>query len=137
MLNSLSSLMEELDAEDIMVVECHTTKRKAMCTEVGRMVGFDPRKFDTQAELCTALIHEEGHFTSGAFYRPYSPYQLKAQAEERAQRAAIRKHIPLAELQELTKKDLAPWELAEHFNVTTDYIWRALHYYQDVLGVSF
>lgn len=49
--------------------------------EKGRIVGYDRRKFENEAECCTALIHEDGHFESGAFYKPFSVYQVKQQAE--------------------------------------------------------
>ena len=48
----------------------------------------------------TILIHEKGHFDSGAFYTMSSPYPLKEQAERRADRAAILQYIPLEELRD-------------------------------------
>ena len=42
--------------------------------------------------------HEDGHFESGAFYKPFSVYQVKQQAENKAWRSAFRKRIPWCEL---------------------------------------
>lgn len=137
MLNNLASMYQEMDAEGIAVVECRMKNHSSVCMEEGRMIGVDPRRFDSQAELCTALIHEEGHFISGAFYKPFSKYQLRGQAEERASRAAFRRRIPLDELQCLAQKNLPEWEIAEHFNVTVDCIWEAFQYYKEVLGAKF
>lgn len=137
MVNNLASMYEEMGAEGITVVECRMKNHSSVCVEQGRMIGVDLRRFDCEAELCAALIHEEGHFLSGAFYVPYSPYQVKAQFEERAKRAAFRKRIPLNELKELTRKDLPTWEIAEHFNVTVDCIWEAFQFYEEALGAKF
>ena len=71
---------------------------RCLSLQNGRIVGINTAQFDSSAELRTALIHEDGHFASGAFYLPYSPYQLKAQAEYRADKAAVLKHIPYPNL---------------------------------------
>lgn len=91
--------------------------------EKGRIVGYDRRKFENEAECCTALIHEDGHFESGAFYKPFSVYQVKQQAENKAWRSAFRKRIPWCELKGEILKGFSVWEIAEHFNVTAQCIW--------------
>lgn len=97
--------------------------------------GYDRRKFENEAECCTALIHEDGHFESGAFYKPFSVYQVKQQAENKAWRSAFRKRIPWCELKSEILKGFSVWEIAEHFNVTAQCIWDAYLYYRDVCGV--
>ena len=74
---------------------------------------------------------------SGAFYMPFSPYQEKAQAEYRADKAAILKRIPLPALVEEMRCGFSVWEIAEHFNVEPSFIWRAYTIYRDNLGVNF
>ena len=80
-------------------------------------------------------IHEDGHFESGAFYKPFSVYQVKQQAENKAWRSAFRKRIPWCELKSEILKGFSVWEIAEHFNVTAQCIWDAYLYYRDVCGV--
>ena len=94
----LDSTVAELEREDICVLDCPLRANRCLALANGRLVGVDSRRFDTQAELRTALIHEDGHFASGAFYTAYSPYQLKAQAERRADKAAVLKYLPYEEL---------------------------------------
>lgn len=95
---TLAATLDEMDREDITVAECPLRSMRCLSLQNGRIVGINTARFDSSAEVRTALIHEDGHFASGAFYLPYSPYQLKAQAEYRADKAAVLKHIPYPEL---------------------------------------
>ena len=95
---TLAATLDEMDREGITVAECPLRSMRCLSLQNGRIVGINTARFDSSAEVRTALIHEDGHFASGAFYLPYSPYQLKAQAEYRADKAAVLKHIPYSEL---------------------------------------
>ena len=89
---TLAATLDEMDREGITVAECPLRSMRCLSLQNGRIVGINTARFDSSAEVRTALIHEDGHFASGAFYLPYSPYQLKAQAEYRADKAAVLKH---------------------------------------------
>ena len=118
MYNSLAAVCEDMQSNGISVVACALKSNPSLCMEKGRIVGYDRRKFENEAECCTALIHEDGHFESGAFYKPFSVYQVKQQAENKAWRSAFRKRIPWCELKSEILKGFSVWEIAEHFNVT-------------------
>ena len=120
---TLAATLDEMDREGITVAECPLRSMRCLSLQNGRIVGINTARFDSSAEVRTALIHEDGHFASGAFYLPYSPYQLKAQAEYRADKAAVLKHIPYP-------------ELAEYFCVTEDFLRKAYALYRD-MGYSF
>lgn len=136
MFNALVHVYQDLEAQGITVFSCPLQGNKSIASMDG-FIGIDPARFDTQAEEATALIHEEGHFTSGAFYTPYSPYQLRAQAEYRADRAASLKRVPLAELVEQLRAGGSVFEISEHFNVTPAFLLRAYMIYSEHLGVDF
>lgn len=74
---TLAATLDEMDREGITVAECPLRSMRCLSLQNGRIVGINTAQFDSSAELRTALIHEDGHFASGAFYLPYSPYQLK------------------------------------------------------------
>ena len=112
---TLAATLDEMDREGITVAECPLRSMRCLSLQNGRIVGINTARFDSSAEVRTALIHEDGHFASGAFYLPYSPYQLKAQAEYRADKAAVLKHIPY---------------------VTEDFLRKAYALYRD-MGYSF
>ena len=77
---TLAATLDEMDREGITVAECPLRSMRCLSLQNGRIVGINTARFDSSAEVRTSLIHEDGHFASGAFYLPYSPYQLKAQA---------------------------------------------------------
>lgn len=128
----LDSTVAELEREDICVLDCPLQANRCLALANGRLVGVDTRRFDTQAELRTALIHEDGHFASGAFYTAYSPYQLKAQAEHRADKAAVLKYLPYEELAARLRAGDTPAEAAEYFCVTEDFLRKACEMYRNM-----
>lgn len=136
MQHDLDSTVAELEREDICVLDCPLRANRCLALENGRLVGVDTRRFDTQAELRTALIHEDGHFASGAFYTAYSPYQLKAQAEHRADKAAVLKYLPYGELAARLRAGDTPAEAAEYFCVTEDFLRKACEMYRN-MGKTF
>ena len=62
---------------------------------------------------------------------------MRAQAEYRADKAAALKRVPLWELVEEMRCGFSVWEIAEHFNVSPSFIWRAYTIYRDNLGIDF
>lgn len=133
-MTGLAKVIRNLDKDGILVIDTPLKANKALSLERGKIIAFDNRYFDSSAELCTALIHEGGHFESGAFYSPYSPYQIKEQAEYRADRSAILRYIPYEEMAALLRADYQLWELAEYFGVTEEYMLKAYLYYKDRYG---
>lgn len=110
--------------------DCHMVANKSICSMDG-YIGIDARTM-TSTEECTTLMHENGHFISGAFYLPYSKYIIKEQAEYKADKAAILKYIPKDEISACTDNgNTELWQLAEHFNVTEDFMLKAILYYKE------
>lgn len=75
------------------------------------------------------LAHELGHIETDAFYGLRAPELVRQKAEAEAERWAVKKLVPKKSLTTLLKKGLNEWEIAEHFNVTTDFIRRAYQLY--------
>lgn len=136
-MNGLATVLENLEREDILVISTPLKENGAVCMERGRIIAFDPQKFETSVELRTVLIHESGHFESGAFYNSYSPYQIKEQAEYRAEQAAILRYIPYKEMVEQLINGMELWELAEYFDVTEEYCLKAYLFYKDKYGIIY
>ena len=54
-----------------------------------------------------------------------------AKSEHKAEKWAIKKLVPEDELQNAFKQGIVePWNLAEYFNVTEDFIIKAVNYYK-------
>lgn len=128
---TLNDVYNNLDELDVHILRCNTIKSKSICSQDG-YIGLDEAKISTTAELCTILMHDAGHFTSGAFYQPYSPFVLRGQAEYRADKAAILRYIPLEEILDCMCHGITElWEFAEHFGVTEDFMFKAVLYYKE------
>lgn len=133
---SLDATYADMEKRGICVVHCKMQSFSCLSLQNGRIVGVDTDKFKTQAEERTAIIHEDGHFESGAFYLPFSPFQIKEQAEFRAEKAAILKHVPYEFLCEEMAAGFQLFEIAEHLNLTERCILNAYLLYKD-MGYSF
>ena len=92
-------------------------------------IGIDPMKLESSKEEKVKLAHELGHCVTGAFYNRYSSCDIRGKHEQTANRWAVKKLIPKAELVRLLKKGFARCELAESFEVTEDFINLAIRMY--------
>lgn len=93
-------------------------------------VGINPLMIENSADETVKLAHDLGHCETGSFYYGYSPLQLRCQCEHKADVWAIKKLIPKDELIEAFKCGIVEkWELAEYFNVTENFMVKALVYY--------
>lgn len=97
---------------------------EGLCTIV-----IDNRQIHSAVEENVIAAHEVGHCETGAFYNEKS-LELKSRMEYRANRWAIKKLIPEDELIEAFEHGiLETWELAEQFEVTEDFMIKALEFY--------
>jgi hypothetical protein len=93
-------------------------------------IAIDPRRLRSGADEKTKLGHELGHCATGSFYNRYSPYDLPARHEHRAEKWAILQLVPHEQLEEqLRAGRRTVWELAEWFDVSEDLIRKALCWY--------
>ena len=135
MKHDLNEVYKDFEKENITVLPFRFQHLKSVSLGDEKVVGIDRSKIDGCAEEYTILIHEKGHFDSGAFYTASSPYLLKEQAERRADRAAILRYIPLEELRECLAAGMVEiWDLAEYFGVTEAFMRKCVEYYRDTLG---
>ena len=109
-----------------------TRKINAYCDTRSRMIVIYRSLYErceTEDELAAILAHEIGHCETGAFYNPYSNLDIREKHERTANRWAVKKLVPKSELVTLLKKGYERWELAEHFEVTEDFINLAIRMY--------
>ena len=138
MKHDLNEVYKDFEKENITVLPFRFQHLKSVSLGDEKVVGIDRSKIDGCAEEYTILIHEKGHFDSGAFYTASSPYLLKEQAERRADRAAILRYIPLEELRECLAAGMVEiWDLAEYFGVTEAFMRKCVEYYRDTLECLF
>ena len=108
------------------------TKSATICLHTNkRGVFIDYARLKTHAEKKTALAHECGHCATGTTHQLSSPLDLVGQHEYKADKWAAHRLVPPDELLKALKGGCTePWELAERFSVTEDFIRRAEYIYR-------
>ncbi len=107
---------------------------KSISADIGGelYIGIDSRVMETSAEERVHLAHELGHCETGAFYSMYSPIDNRQWCENKANKKAYELLISRSELASLIKKssgEIGMWELAEHFDVTEEFMRKAVECY--------
>lgn len=95
-------------------------------------IGIDDERLESSKDERVHIAHEIGHCVTGAFYNEYSPVDNRGKCEATADRWAVKKLINKDELKKQIKRGMEIWELAEHFNVTEEFIKKAFYLYFEV-----
>ena len=78
----------------------------------------------------TRLAHELGHCATGAFYNRYSSCDMIERQEWKADKWAVHNIIPLEDIKTAVSRGVdSLWELADYFDVTEEYVLKALEVY--------
>ena len=99
--------------------------------EDGRcFVGMDDSVRDGGVQERVHLSHELGHCVTGSFYNIYAAVDYRQRHENRANKWAIQALLPVEELDDAIAEGCTEvWELAERFQVTEDFIRKAVCLY--------
>ena len=93
-------------------------------------IGIDYSKIETETDERVHLSHELGHCVTGSFYNRYAKMDIRKKHENRADKWAIRKLIPVEKLDTAVAEGHTElWDLADYFGVTEDFIKKAVCYY--------
>ncbi len=129
MLHNLYAEAEQNEIDVIYYPMKGLTAIAAPCTD-GYIIGMDVDRLDTTAHETVCLAHEIGHCRTGSFYNINSAYDVVGRHEARANAWAFKKLIPISDLKELLKLGITEiWEIAEYFEVTDEFTYKALTYY--------
>ena len=94
-------------------------------------IAMNPWYLHTIADEKVKLAHELGHCETGAFYNRFAARDIRQKHENRANKWAYKKLVPEHELIKAIRLGYRePWELAEYFGVTEDFIRDAWEYYR-------
>ena len=93
-------------------------------------IAIDPFQLISYRDEQTKLAHELGHCCTGSFYNIHSSFDIRQKHENRADKWAIYHTISVDELDEAVAEGYTEiWDLAEHFNVTEDFMRKAICWY--------
>ena len=93
-------------------------------------IGMDTSVQDGNAQERVHLGHELGHCATGSFYSIYTAVDSRQRHENRADKWAVNKLIPVCDLDAAVANGCTEiWELAEQFGVTEQFMKKAVCYY--------
>ncbi len=93
-------------------------------------IGMDESILDGDTQERVHLIHELGHCATGSFYNIHTAVDCRQRHENRADKWAVTKLIPVEELDDAVAHGCTEiWELAERFGVTEDFVRKAVCLY--------
>lgn len=130
----LNDLYTEADSNNIVLESfgLSNTESLSICIDDTYFIAIDQNQLKGNADEKVKLAHEMGHCMTGAFYNRYSRLNDVHQQEAKANRWAVRKLIQPEELEDAFASGIVEiWELAEHFEVTEDFIRMALQVYEE------
>lgn len=133
-MNRLGGLYTEADQNGLQIYHFPMRSITAISTPDGT-VAMDVDKLQDRREEARVLAHEMGHCATGYFYTVNTPLCIRGRCEERAERWAIKRLVPLAELTQVLDAGLTEaHELADYFEVPEDFIVQCVRYYRDAQG---
>lgn len=92
-------------------------------------VGLDNEISGAEERVC--LAHEIGHCQTMSFYNINSPLDVRGKHERRANEWAIKAMVPYTAYLHAIKKGCTEiYLLADYFNVTEDFMRKAVEYYK-------
>lgn len=93
-------------------------------------VGMDPKVQDGGRSERVHLSHELGHCVTGSFYNIYATADCRQKHENKADKWAVTTLIPVDDLDDAVADGCTEvWELAERFQVTEEFVKKAVCYY--------
>ena len=94
------------------------------------IIGMDAGVRDGSRQERVHLGHELGHCVTGSFYSIHTAIDSRQRHENKADKWAIQALVPVEELDSAIAEGCTEfWELAERFEVTEDFVKKAVCYY--------
>ena len=96
-----------------------------------KVIGLSNEGNTTHTKL-EALAHELGHCMTDSFYAGYSPFEIRAKHENKANAWAANEIIPFTDLCDAVKDGCRElWELAERFGVSHSFMEKAIRIHEN------
>ena len=115
----------------VMETSLPETGSLSLMTEGGACyIGIDQSVMDGDALELVHLAHELGHCETGSFYNIHAAADTRQRHENKADKWAVRKLIPVRSLDAAVAQGHTElWDLAQYFGVTEQFMKKAVCYY--------
>ena len=128
--SSLYDLAEQQNIEVLSFSLPQNGSMSLMLENGSCFIGMDDSVRDGGIQERVHLSHELGHCVTGSFYNIYAAVDHRQRHENRANKWAIQALISVEALDDAIAEGCTEvWELAERFQVTEDFIRRAVCFY--------
>lgn len=129
-IGALYDFAEQQNIEVVCFPLAETGSMSLMLDSGDCFIGMDKSVRDGGVQERVHLGHELGHCATGSFYNIHAAVDCRQRHENRADKWAIRKLIPVDDLDDAVAGGCTEvWELAERFQVTEEFIRKAVCYY--------
>lgn len=132
-MTTLSKLYQIASQEHIEVDCFDLGKREALSLmdETGQCyIAIDPFRLLSTQDETLKLAHELGHCLTGSFYNIHATVDSRRKHENTADKWAVTQLITAEALDEAVAEGYTEiWELAEHFDVTEEFMRKAVCYH--------
>ena len=129
----VSCLYELAEQQNIEVIECSLPQSGSLSImdENGKCyIGIDESVMDGDALERVHMAHELGHCVTGSFYSIDTAIDCRQRHENRADKWAVKRIIPVDELDDAVADGYTEiWELAEKFGVPEPFMRKAVCLY--------
>lgn len=127
------ALYDLAQQKDIAVLDfpmAHSGSMSVMTEDGTCCIGLDPSIRDGGTQERVHLSHELGHCVTGSFYNIHAAIDCRQRHENRANKWAVRRLIPVSELDDaIAEGHTELWDLADWFGVTEPLIRKAVCLY--------
>lgn len=126
-------MYDEMVSKDILFFNFKNQKQKAATIQMNHRYAIfvDAESISTTAEEACIMAHELGHCDTGTTHAVYSPLDLVAKHEYAANKQAVHRLIPYADMLDAIRSGCTDvWQLADWFNVTEDFVRLADYIYR-------
>ena len=129
-LQQLYDLAQQQNIPVLTYPMAHNGSMSVMLSDGRCYVGMDSSLRDGGVQERVHLGHELGHCLTGSFYNIYAAVDSRRRHENRADKWAVLRLIPVDDLDDAVAQGCTElWELAERFGVTEDFVKKAVCYY--------
>ncbi|MEL7657649.1 MAG: ImmA/IrrE family metallo-endopeptidase [Bacillota bacterium] len=91
---------------------------------------IDTTRIETVSEEKMIMLHESGHFATGATHEVCSSFDLVSKHEYKADKWAVQRLVTADELDDAVAEGHTElWDLADYFSVTEDFMRKAVCWY--------
>lgn len=129
----MDKLFRDAESASVTVEYCHVPLNESLSVQDdgGDFILMDYSLVEKGAAERVHLAHELGHCLTGSFYNSYAAADVRQRHENRADKWAICRLISPDALDcAVAAGHTELWDLAEIFNVTEDFMRKAVCWYQ-------